>query len=507
MRMGLERQLTLSHLAVTVLSAGILTALILLGYVLYLRTDWSARWAGETAAFFADDLALMHEDEGAARLDPALSQRFVDGTVLPVDVAQSVLPPADPADEESVLFDDPTYTEWLLVIGLDGQIVAGNYGSRYPAGVQLAADPPPGFQPDVLDRQGSGDFQYRRSGDLYGGQAAILDASGNVLGWVYYQTSDSNAFILAGTARTLGGALAGAVVVAVFVSAAAGTLLARRFSGRLQQISQASADFAAGHLDRTVHTEGDDEIGQLGQQFNRMAGRIAGQMQELRQLAEDNARLATTASALAALEERNRLARELHDAVKQKLFGISLLTGSIRPLLETNPAVAQERLEHLSRLTSETLEEMDAIIQELRPASLEDRGLAEALGALVENWRGETGIEVRLHVAQAREIPIGLEQALLRVAQEGLSNVARHARAHSVDLSLHYADDRVMLTIADDGRGFAVDSPRPSTSLGLAGMAERVAELDGLFSIESHPGQGTALSVQLPTAEKEQSFG
>lgn len=293
----------------------------------------------------------------------------------------------------------------------------------------------------------------------------------------------------------------GAVLVAVVVSAGAGNLLARRFSQRLQQINQASAAFATGQLDHRVHSQGDDEIGQLGVQFNHMADRIASQMRNLRQLAEDNARLAETASALAAVEERNRLARDLHDAIKQQLFGMNLLVGSIRPLLAQDAQAAQERLDQLSRMTTEILEEMDAIIQQLRPASLADKGLDQALRDLAMDWRQQTGVAVDLHITQAQEIPIALEQALLRVAQEALSNVARHADAQTVDLSLRYENDRVALTIQDDGAGFDVAAPRRHSSLGVSGMSERISELNGHFSVKSQPGAGTIVHAQLPLIE------
>lgn len=503
---GLERQLTLSHLAVTVLSATLLVVLILGGYVVYLRTDWSARWAGETAAIFAEDLLYYHQEQGLAQLDPALSQSYVEGLVPPVDFMGDPVgatPSVPSVEEEMLAAEDALFAEWLFVLTPEGALLAGNYSSRYPSGAPIAVEPPPGLRIDALQSAQPREMYYTRRGEIYAGQAPLLDDEGQVLGWLYYQTSDSNALILASTARTLGWALLGAVLVAVVVSAGAGNLLARRFSSRLQQINQASAAFAAGRSDSRVDVRGDDEIAQLGAQFNRMADRIAGQMQELRQLAEHNAQLAEQASALAAVEERNRLARELHDAIKQQLFGMNLLAGSIRPLLAQDREAAQERLNQLSRMTGEVLEEMDAIIQQLRPASLADKGLAQALRTFALDWAEQTGVALDLRITQAQEIPIALEQALLRVAQEALSNVARHGDARTVALSLRYESDRVTLTIQDDGVGFNVAAARQSSSLGLRGMAERMAELKGSFSVDSRPGAGTTVAAQLPLGQKE----
>lgn len=198
MHTGLERQLTLSHLAVTTLSAGILALLILGGYVIYLRTDWSARWAGETAAFFAEELSFLHEEQEMDFLDPFLSQAFVDGLVPAVDVVDDTLAPIlplddqidDQLDDQFDGFDDTLYAEWLLVLASDGTVVAGNHESRYPPGFSLATEPPPGFQVAVLQNAHFGDMYYKRAGELYGGQAPILDTNGQTIGWVYYQTSD-----------------------------------------------------------------------------------------------------------------------------------------------------------------------------------------------------------------------------------------------------------------------------------------------------------------------------
>lgn len=498
MRTGLERQLTLSHLLVTALSAGILALLILAGSVVYLRTDFAARWAGENAAFFADELAYILAQGGHSRIPPELAQAFVAAQIPPADAPDAAL--ADSLEMTPEEFADSG--EWLLVFSTDGRIIASNYPGRYPPGAALPTDPPPGFNSAKIGADTPARISFQRQGSLHIGQAPVQDERGRILGWVYYRSGEESTLLLLDTARTLGWMLLGALLLAVLVSAGAGTQLARRFSRRLQRLTAASVAFASGDLDARVRPEGTDEIAQLGAQFNRMAGQIAQQMASLRQLAEDNARLAEEASALAALEERNRLARELHDAIKQQLFGLNLLAGSIRPLLATDPDAARERLQQLSRMTGEALEDMDAIIQALRPASLAEQGLAQAMTALVAGWQAQTGIPVDLQVRQAQEIPIGLEQALYRVCQEALSNVARHADAQAVAVVLAYTPDAVTLTVQDDGLGFDPAGTIRADSFGLRSMQERIEGLGGRWELRSSPGAGTTVRAWLPVSQQ-----
>jgi signal transduction histidine kinase len=225
-----------------------------------------------------------------------------------------------------------------------------------------------------------------------------------------------------------------------------------------------------------------------------MAAQISQQMAELRLLAEQNAQLAEEARALAALEERNRLARELHDAIKQQLFGLTLTAGSAQKLIEKDPAQAAARLAQITGMAQQIQEEMDGIIQQLRPSSLGDNGLAAGLRELCAEWQRRHAIPVTLTVHEARPLPLNVEHGLYRVAQEALHNVARHARASQVEVRLAYEETAVRLQITDDGVGFQPGSPTGG-SFGLISMRHRVAELGGEIEISSERGRGTAVDV------------
>ena len=204
---------------------------------------------------------------------------------------------------------------------------------------------------------------------------------------------------------------------------------------------------------------------------------------------------------MAALEERNRLARELHDAVKQQLFGLGLTAGSIRQLLDKDPARAQERLRKMNTHIQQIQLEMDTIIKQLRPAALGEGGLAEAIGTLCVEWEAQSAVPVKLTIQEARLLPLPVEHALLRVAQESLANVARHAQATGVTVNLNYEKTAVSLRIMDNGVGFDPAQPRSPDSLGLVSMAHRLHTLNGRLTIQSQPGQATTVLAELPLPE------
>jgi NarL family two-component system sensor histidine kinase LiaS len=138
------------------------------------------------------------------------------------------------------------------------------------------------------------------------------------------------------------------------------------------------------------------------------------------------------------------------------------------------------------------------LIHELRPVSLEQRGLAETLRAYLADWSRQSQVAVELHAGVERPLAPEAEQALLRVTQEALANVARHSRATAVTVELTYAADAIVLAIADNGRGF--DTQTPQKGVGLYSMRERLAGLGGRLLIESRPGEGTRVIARCEAA-------
>ena len=274
------------------------------------------------------------------------------------------------------------------------------------------------------------------------------------------------------------------LLVTIPVGVLFGMLTTRGTVRRLRRLAAGTVGFAAGDFSQRVPESGPDEVGQLERHFNGMAERLSQSIAEQRALAERNARLA----------ERSRISRELHDSISQDLFSISALAGGLRKALPADSAL-QPQLDTLGGTVSSTIREMRALLLELRPTALEEKGLVPALADLCEAYEVRVGIEVRREL-EAIALGPAVEQAMFRIAQEGLSNAARHSEADRIELLLRRSGRDAELTVADNGRGF--DRAAGTHGLGLRLMAERVRELGGSLAIDTGAGRGTRLRVVLP---------
>jgi PAS domain S-box-containing protein len=233
--------------------------------------------------------------------------------------------------------------------------------------------------------------------------------------------------------------------------------------------------------------------------FTDRSARVASSIAALAAIALENARLYEQAQDRAALDERQRLARELHDSVSQALYGIALGARTARALLDRDASQAREPLDYVLSLSDTAMEEMRALVLELRPESLEREGLTSALRKLAEATQRRQGLLVQAHIYSEPPISLESKQALYRIAQEALHNAVKHASATTLDLTLETAADNVTLTVADDGVGFDPDGSFPG-HLGLRSMRERMTRLGGDLTITSAPSQGTTVRATLPTA-------
>ncbi len=221
-------------------------------------------------------------------------------------------------------------------------------------------------------------------------------------------------------------------------------------------------------------------------------------------IAVERARLFGQSLELGAVNERNRLAREIHDTLAQGLSALALQLESADALLEDGaPAVAvRPAVQRALALTRANLEEARRSVMDLRAAPLEGRTLAAALAALAAAWSKEGSLAVRFEsTGAAVPLPVRVETGLYRMAQEALTNIGRHARAQSALLRLSSGPEAVTLVVEDDGRGFdpaAPGSGQAATGFGLVGINERARLLGGRMQLETAPGAGTRLSVTIP---------
>lgn len=231
--------------------------------------------------------------------------------------------------------------------------------------------------------------------------------------------------------------------------------------------------------------------------FTEEQRRLFGSLARRAALAIENARLYAQAQSLAAIEERQRLARELHDSVSQALYGIALGARTARTLLERDPAKAKDPVDYVLALAEAGLAEMRALIFELRPESLANEGIVAAIEKQVASTRARYGVDVVTDLPGEPDVSLPVKEAIYRVAQEALHNVVKHARATRVELRLAAEDGHLALDLKDDGQGFDPEGDFPG-HLGLRSMRERVARLGGDFAVESAPGAGTRVRARVP---------
>ncbi len=214
-------------------------------------------------------------------------------------------------------------------------------------------------------------------------------------------------------------------------------------------------------------------------------------------LAIENARLYERAQYAAAVEERNRLARELHDAVTQTLFSATLIADVLPRLWLRNPEQGQQRLADLRELTRGALAEMRTLLLELRPASLTEMSLDDLLRQLADAIIGRARLPIELQVVGRQRMPAEVQVAFYRIAQESLNNIVKHAAANQVHIRLTYQPESVTLSISDNGHGFDPDNP-PVNCLGLGIMRERAAKIGATLTIESQINEGACVTVIWP---------
>ena len=216
-------------------------------------------------------------------------------------------------------------------------------------------------------------------------------------------------------------------------------------------------------------------------------------------IAIENARLFEASRELSVIEERNRLARELHDAMTQNLFSLSLTAEAAGSLVRTDAARAEAEIDHVRRLARETQAELRSLIFELRPPRLEADGLLATVGKDLEVLGRAHGLKADLRVHGTPELASTVEVELYRIVQEALNNAVRHARAESVAVDVDATDGTVTITVRDDGVGFdpAARAIR-ERRLGLTSMRERAEALGGTLTIETAPRSGTTVRVEVP---------
>lgn len=314
-----------------------------------------------------------------------------------------------------------------------------------------------------------------------------------------------------------------ALVVALFLSWG----MARSLVRPIGQLNAAAQSISQGDLSQPTPELGSDEIGELSRSLDAMRIALKKSLDEMqdwnteleakvevrtKQLEDSYREIERKEAARGELlrkiltaqeEERKRIARELHDETTQSLLGLLMKLEAAGKTPSEASSIDSDMLMDVKNLTVETLDNVRRIIHDLRPSVLDDLGLLSAIRWYAESRFGSVAIKARVELTgEDRSLAPEIETALFRVVQEAIANIVRHAEAHNAVISVELEDAAVRIEVEDDGKGFDVEAVRrqadKAVGLGLLGMEERIALLGGRFQIESNPGGGTRLVIEVP---------
>jgi len=394
----------------------------------------------------------------------------------------------------------------VVAIAADGTVVASSAPSRYPSGGAAASElPGPAASAiaygavikhgPVPTPYGSVAWTVWPTGGAAGLSRAqkpntVAAARPRRVAYVYVQAPWSSGFInpvrawgelrQLGETRALLSAPSVLLLVIVPVGVLFGLLASRRLVRRVRRLERATLAVADGDYTVTLPGSGRDEISRLEVNFTTMTRQLGSALAAERQRAAGDARAA----------ERARIAREVHDAISQHLFGLRMIAAGMR---RADPG--NQQVHAIERISEEALRDMQALLTELRPAGLDGTGLAPALREICAGYRDRLGVTVDTSLDDV-SVPGPVQHALLRITQEACANAVRHGRARRLIVSLTCEGGHVELAVRDDGAGF--DPAAPQAGSGLAHIRDRVAELGGTADIDGAPGRGAAVTVRVP---------
>lgn len=496
---GISRRLIASYVLVTV-AVVVLVEVFVLGYQVPRLVSGAELQAQvrDTARSYFEQLSLQYRNglpagallgERGQRPDPGAAPTTPDGSTLIV-----------PAVAGPITADKPVTA--VVVLSQDGTILASSAPSRYPARQSAARSLPSGVAaaikagdlkgvPGGIGSTPFGSVEWTMLGD--GGLNAPVQLVGGgpeVPTFLYVQAPQSAGFInpirawgelgqIFGGGRLINAAYA-LLIVIVPLGVLFGVVASAGLVRRVRRLERASVAVADGDYTVTLPTSGRDEVGRLEENFTTMT----------RQLGSALAAESERASSEARAAERSRIAREIHDAISQHLFGLRMIASGMR---RTDPE--NEQVRAIERITEEALRDMQALLWELRPPGLDGAGLAPALRQVCAAYRDRLGLTVEADLADIT-VPEPVEHALLRVTQEACTNAVRHGNAHRLGVAMTRRDGQVELAIRDDGTGF--DPAASHAGCGLQHIRDRVGEVGGTVDIDSAPGAGAAVIVRVP---------
>jgi len=375
---------------------------------------------------------------------------------------------------------------YAFVVDAQGRVLAHTFGAGFPVGLLDQNDVEPQAHHAAVSLN-------TNEGKVWDMAVPILEGRAGTA-----RVGLSEAGLQSAVQNVTGQLLLTTVLVSV-IGVTAAAVLTWVLTRPVLQLARAAQAVGQGDFQQHVERWAADEIGDLAESFNKMTTALARADEERAE--RDALRARYVSGVIAAQEdERKRISRELHDSTSQSLT--SLLVGLKGLANKCDHPEVRQRAEELRAVTAQTLDEVHELALQLRPSVLDDLGLPAALERYVADWRGRHGIAVDLAVSGlAQRLPAEVETALYRIVQESLSNVARHAEARTASVLIECRHGTLRAIIEDDGRGFDPErAGRAEQRLGLYGIRERAELLGGKLTIESEPGHGASLYVEIPLA-------
>ncbi|WP_240338418.1 sensor histidine kinase [Peribacillus alkalitolerans] len=253
----------------------------------------------------------------------------------------------------------------------------------------------------------------------------------------------------------------------------------------------------SGRLSERITKFDSDELGALFKELNELADYIQEHVRSIQRLAEEKAKLAQSAQAAAVLEERQRIARELHDAVSQQLFALNMMSATTLKTFDDEPDQTKQVLQEISSISMKAQSEMRALLLHLRPIELSEDSLSDGIIKLLKELRDKTNMQFQVSIDDVFHLSKSAEMHIFRIVQEAVTNVIRHAEATKIQVELSECDCFVQLYIRDNGIGFNPFDERMA-SYGIRSMKERTDEMGGVFQLRSKQDEGTYLLIKIP---------
>ncbi|WP_235860221.1 sensor histidine kinase [Rossellomorea aquimaris] len=269
------------------------------------------------------------------------------------------------------------------------------------------------------------------------------------------------------------------------------------FKGRIDDLSTFVTLLRSGKLSARVESGEHDELGVLADEMNHLATYIQEQVKSLQRLADEKSELAEKAHGAAVMEERQRLARDLHDSVSQQLFALNMLSSAALKSIVHDSGKAEGIMKQVAEIASKAQGEMRALLLHLRPVDLKGEDIREALITLIRELKEKTQLEIESKFEGMEDLSKGTETHLFRIIQESLSNILRHSKATRVIIMTEKKEGFLTLYISDNGIGFNPFENK-MTSYGLQTMKERAEEIGGHFQIRSKENEGTYINLRIP---------